>query len=475
METRMSLYKVRFDRANDKLVEIEELKKEGKRAAKAKTAFITFSTEQGFIRAMNLYPQLGLLHRLMMPTGKRMANAKFYRPIVRKAPEPSELIWENLGISPLNHFIRKSITALLTLLLLAVSFVLISQAKSESEKANLKYPPADCTGVQVIPNLNATFMAMNINQTSYLYPTDVEKDVFWDFYEEPIGNTGRLECFCKALLINPDYSLEGMNAFMFNNPETEEEDPMCKSWFETYLKIQALKIGAIMAVVVTNVLLKEILKHMIMIEAPSDQTTLTSSLTLKVSKREMSKSTIWLNILFHSMQCNTIQCNEQIFLASFVNTAMLTLLINGNINYLYAEEGGEGWSGMGLLGGSHQDLDVKWYKEIGVPIIVTMIINMLSPHVAAFIGWIMLRVKQCRDRGCACAFNGNTKQVTQGALEDLFTGPQFIMYLRLSTLLNSLFVCLMFSGGMPIMIPICFATVWSYYLVDKVLLLRFYR
>ena len=244
-------------------------------------------------------------------------------------------------------------------------------------------------------------------------------------------------------MVDSSYGINGMLSFLLYNPESDTEETTCKSWFETFTYIQALKIGAVASVVVTNVLLKQILKHLMKIEKPSDQTTLTSSLTLKI------------------------------FLASFVNTALLTLLINGNIDYLYGEDG-EGWSGMGLLGGSHKDLGVDWYKEIGVPIIVTMLVNSVTPHVASFVGWLILRIKQMRDRGCGCSFNGKTRQVTQEALENLFTGPQFVMYLRLSQLLNSIFVCIMFSSGMPIMIPILFFTVFSYLIVDKILLLRFY-
>jgi hypothetical protein len=56
----------------------------------------------------------------------------------------------------------------------------------------------------------------------------------------------------------------------------------------------------------------------------------------------------------------------------------------------------------------------------------------------------------------------------------MYTGPEFLLYLRYAQLLNTLFVCLMFSSGMPILIPIACVTFIGYYFVDKFMLFNFY-
>jgi hypothetical protein len=160
-----------------------------------------------------------------------------------------------------------------------------------------------------------------------------------------------------------------------------------------------------------------------------------------------------------------------------VNTAFLTLLINGNIDvFMGGQEKTdtlENVNNFGLLGGGYDDFGEVWYLEIGVPIIMTMIINMISPHVSTFVTWILNRFKQWKDRSFS-SDHGITKMVTQNDLELMYTGPEFLLYERYASLLNTLFVCLMFSSGMPVLIPICFLTFWSYYWVDKFMLFRFF-
>jgi hypothetical protein len=56
----------------------------------------------------------------------------------------------------------------------------------------------------------------------------------------------------------------------------------------------------------------------------------------------------------------------------------------------------------------------------------------------------------------------------------MYTGPEFLLYQRYAQVLNTLFVCLLFSSGMPLLVPICFLTFFFYYWVDKFALLRFY-
>jgi hypothetical protein len=394
-----------FEYCNGKLEAIEEKIALGKKKEYASSAFITFNTEEGYIRARKMYVDLGFMHRMCMPRKHRMANANGCRLIVRPAPEPSEIIWENLGRKWWARLLRLSFTSLITILLLAASFVLIFQSKTAQENAERKYPEADCSNYLVSTNTTLTKGSNPLFDPSgfeYLTPREVESDVLWEYYEADIGNTGKLECFCKALLIDPKQGLPGMYNWIFESkswdnttsPATTvvENEKWCKDWFTTYSYIQTLKITAVGGVVITNVLLKEILKNLISFEGHFDKTHEITSVTLKV------------------------------FLATFVNTAFLTLLINGNLEGIQGSESKSTAEDQsitkeyGLLGGTYDDFGEAWYENIGVPIILTMIINMISPHATTIIQWRMKRFFQWRDR----AYSKNTEitnQVTQDELE----------------------------------------------------------
>ena len=83
-----------FERCNGKLEAIQEKIDQGKNKEYASSAFVTFNTEQAYVRARRMYVHLGFVHRMCMPSKHRMANANGCRLIVEPAPEPSEIIWE---------------------------------------------------------------------------------------------------------------------------------------------------------------------------------------------------------------------------------------------------------------------------------------------------------------------------------------------------------------------------------------------
>jgi hypothetical protein len=63
--------------------------------------------------------------------------------------------------------------------------------------------------------------------------------------------------------------------------------------------------------------------------------------------------------------------------------------------------------------------------------------------------------------------NSNSFHVSQTDLNSLYLGRDFRLYVRYAVLLATIFVCFMFSSGMPILWPIAFITCFSMYWCDK--------
>ena len=180
MEAKHTVLQAKFDRACRK-VEKEETKK---KATRATTAFVTFTTEQGYTRARNLYPNFGFLHRLTMK--KELKTAGGYRLVVSPAPEPSEVIWENLGISDASRFCRVSFTTLATMALLLVSFAFIYSGSAAQKTAELKYPANDCSDYIVYPDPLYERNGTEIGDASIILKKDVEYDVNWEHYNQTL-------------------------------------------------------------------------------------------------------------------------------------------------------------------------------------------------------------------------------------------------------------------------------------------------
>lgn len=72
----------------------------------------------------------------------KLHQGKYYALRIVRAPEPSDIIWENLECSDGTRILRKSITAFITFILLVVSFIIIYLAQVCS--TDTLDPPSSC-------------------------------------------------------------------------------------------------------------------------------------------------------------------------------------------------------------------------------------------------------------------------------------------------------------------------------------------
>lgn len=101
-----------------------------------------------------------------------------------------------------------------------------------------------------------------------------------------------------------------------------------------------------------------------------------------------------------------------------------------------------------LLSGSIDDFTSQWYLEVGSAITVTMAVNVWTLNIPVAKAFVKAKLARCLDRSCTLNM-GLTKQKLQVQLENLYTGPQFLLEERYASLLVVHFVSLLFSGGMP--------------------------
>jgi hypothetical protein len=53
-----------------------------------------------------------------------------------------------------------------------------------------------------------------------------------------------------------------------------------------------------------------------------------------------------------------------------------------------------------LFAGKYSDFTVEWYKVVGTTIFLTMMINVISPHIGAIVKIFTSGLSKCIDRGC---------------------------------------------------------------------------
>jgi len=107
--------------------------------------------------------------------------------VLEAAPEPSNIVWENLGVTVNERRKRKCIAFICIFIFIACTFLLFTVMKSFSGVNNLKYPPrTDCE------NINQLFSEDAAGKELYETLATYDKD----FAMEKSAN-GQYKCFCE--------------------------------------------------------------------------------------------------------------------------------------------------------------------------------------------------------------------------------------------------------------------------------------
>ncbi|OMJ91384.1 hypothetical protein SteCoe_6064 [Stentor coeruleus] len=144
------------------------------------------------------------------------------------------------------------------------------------------------------------------------------------------------------------------------------------------------------------------------------------------------------------------------FLLTFFNTALTTLLVNSDLG-----------SSMFGLKGKYSDITREWYDDVGYTITVTMAVSIFSPHlVNLFLLYPIGIIKRKLFYRC---FKSQYK------LNKFFRGPRFEISHNIAQILVVIFTSYFYSSGMPFLNMICFVALFICYWCNKILILRHYR
>ena len=155
-------------------------------------------------------------------------------------------------------------------------------------------------------------------------------------------------------------------------------------------------------------------------------------------------------------------CPPQVFVAQFLNTALIVLLISGRLPAGVSLRL-EAW---GILNGDHIDFDRRWYYEVGAAISLTMVINSVVPLLMSLVAVVSDRLRRRRAmryaEGDRCKGKDEGRSLdapaTQQALDEQLAGPSFDIEARFPLYMNSLFCTLLFCAGLPLLLPIAAAS-----------------
>ena len=331
-------------------------------------------------------------------------------PHVESAPDPSLIIWANLGKGKIERCGRSSLSLIISIILLLMGFAAIIYLLNEQDK----YKSDIVCGELKIDEIDAYEEYLELNS----FDTELN------------------ECFClqefKTLTVDV-----GKKTF----PDGSEP---CKKWFEDYTLSNALAVMISIAMSALNFLLRFTLRKSTKYEGHH---TVTSQLSSAFSK-------MWV--------------------VQFVNTAVILLIINNRLNddglirRVLKSTGTENLA----FDGDYADFNTEWYNIVGITIFTTAFINGITP-VFTLLQMCIAGCKRCLDRGCS-SDRSKTSKIIQSEYEAVYTGGQIEFDNRFSQLIAMIWVIMMFSAAIPVLylagFMLCFVIYWT----DKTLFLKFY-
>ena len=249
---------------------------------------------------------------------------------------------------------------------------------------------------------------------------EITENANLDYAKANYQETTQNYCWCKQQSWTDLLSDEDINDF-------------CEDYVEKATLSTAIKYVGSIVVIVINFVLKIILRALSRFERVSSKT--------KEQLKIMTK----------------------VFFAMFINTAFIVLIVNADLsNYRVSDYLPEY-----VLNGEFSDFSRNWYVKVGSTVTSTMIISIFSPHMVnllLFYPFAAFKRRYCHKR-----------YKTQSEMNRAFVGPDFDISTHTSQVLNVVFSCFLYSGGIPFLNLICCGTMLVMYWTEKFLILRHYK
>lgn len=456
-------------------------------------AFVVFNNLESRRRCLQDYRQsTRRLARKYQPKELRFRNGSIPL-IVTPAPEPSNIIWENLEVTNRGRLYRQAVTTFVTVVLLFISCVIISAAQSTQAQFANKMPPSGLCD-RSLPAVFYGDTAFTMTSTKKAIPWTLAWDSKATCDPGTAGDTRYHIAYTNGIVNAYNASKESFGA-AYPNPTrcvdpciSESSDQTCNTlpcfYYNQLVKTKGMTCQAYSASHVLYCFCSSALTSSIQtygfIDGPK-------SLWNNIPCRGFTKDyliknafivlaaaiVVIVNFLLDNIlrmfavferhtseSARTITVAVRMFGAQFLNTALIVIVVNASLGLNDVPVAGE------LLNGKYKDFERGWYPTVGMGITTTMLLNAFLPQITLF-GQMYVVSPIYR-------WYKRRSVRTQAKMDKLYAGPTFDISERYPMVLNSVFVTMVFCGGSPVLLFIAAVTTAGMYWFDKLSILHLY-
>ncbi len=179
----------------------------------------------------------------------------------------------------------------------------------------------------------------------------------------------------------------------FYNPQTGQSEAWCKSWLNSFLRVQSLTYGSALIVVAVNLVFRRLLKPVVRFE--HEWYVYAMECGAGCSLHVLGPILVVCSLccsppaILHGTTTGRSKTGEvlsratKLFFLQFTNTAILVLLINAQVETRWAF----------LKQGQYTDFTTFWYLSVGVSITLTMVAYVFTPHISPILMMLSRRFR----------------------------------------------------------------------------------
>jgi len=422
------------------------------------SAFVTFETEASKDKALRAYKPHSLYAWLTRP--KRLQMRGTHRLWVRRAPEGNDILWENLSVVGSSAGVRSALAwfGMLVVLVCTGAAVVIAKSSANKVPPSISCKPVEAAGTLTCDAMWPAAATSGANSKAILqelgaFVSQVDAEVC-SAYVAAGSWRGNATAFAPYLR-PPALFDAGTNAWTggFDATTVEDEcaamacfDCMCKARFidsmdvalgvsadddgwwnlcQDYFLSKSVEVATAGFTAFTNILLAAMTR------------------TFSTFERHHTKSALEASV------------SVKLFLALTINSAAIPLLVYANVDAL-------DWIPF-LFTGPYTDFSVGWYQSVASLVCITTAVNALVYPLTA----LAYNLAGSLHRRAFARY-----ALTQRGLNKMHEGFEFRLSERYAQMTSMLFTALMFSPGMPLLVPLAAVFCLGVYNEAKVTLLR---
>lgn len=473
--------------------------------ADACAAFVVFQYSESMARCIEDYRTFDTFPMTLVTPSELKLRGHTIQ--VKQAPQPDEMIWENLEITDLQKRIRRLRTTLYTIVLLIISFIAILQTERLSKGFLADVPPLKLCTIDVPALYAGNYDTKGLNlirpPESVILGLDESCNSLYsgsfyavysstnDFFN-PISNYSVDACsagngynisgicpkypehvFCPCISTTSSTECSTIPcSSLYVQSSTQPEE--C-SYFKAsliggcYCTAQLSSINIFNAGAVLSKECRTFLEHYIeargIVYCVSIITVIINTLLLQlhvyITKKESHAS----------IDKEQASLMLKIFLSTYFNLAIVYILVFGSIPSI----DNQFFRATYILQGSYTDFNDAWYGSVGSAFIISFILQGLTPILTSAFGyWILTPYNRHYQLPRALAHRSH-HIVMQQDMNHLFVGPEFDITVATAQNLSLLFFAMTYASALPLLMPISTVLLLVSYTIDKFLICRYYR